>query len=116
MKPGGIFAFSTLYIDNWYPRIMRKRWPWYMDMHLYYFTHESIRQLLDQAGLELIHRQRYTHIITFQYFLLKLDALGVPGARFLSRVVQKTPLKNMMIPFSFGDIQLFVCKKRETAA
>ncbi len=116
LKPGGIFAFSTLYIDNWYPKIMRKRWPWYMDMHLYYFTRESIRQMLDQAGLELTHRQSYTHIITFEYFLLKLDALGVPGARFLSSVVQKTPLKNIMIPFSFGDIQLFVCKKHETAS
>jgi len=72
--------------------------------------------MLDQAGLELTHRQSYTHIITFEYFLLKLDALGVPGAHFLSRVVQKTPLKNIMIPFSFGDIQLFVCKKNETAS
>lgn len=113
LKPGGIFAFSTLYIDNWYPKIMRKRWPWYMDMHLYYFTGESIRQMLEQAGLELIHQQSYTHIITFEYFLLKLDALGVPGAGLLNRGIQKTPLKNIMIPFSFGDIRLFICKKRE---
>ena len=113
LKPGGTFAFSTLYIDNWYPKILKKRWPWYMDMHLYYFTGESIRQMLGQAGLELVHRQSYTHIITFEYFLLKLDALGVPGARFLSRAVQKTPLKKIMIPFSFGDIQLFICKKPE---
>ena len=113
LKPGGIFAFSTLNIDNWYPKIMRKRWPWYMDMHLYYFTRDSMRQLLDQAGLDLIHQQSYTHIITFEYFLLKLDALGIPGARFFSAVVKKTPLPNIMIPFSFGDIQLFVCKKRE---
>lgn len=113
LKPGGVFAFSTLYIDNWYPKIMKERWPWYMDMHLFYFTLDAMSQLLNKAGLELVHHQKYTHIITLEYFFFKLDALGVFGAKFLGDAFVKTPLRNIMIPFSFGDIQLFICKRSD---
>jgi len=111
LKPGGVFAFSTLFVDNWYPRVMNERWPWYMDMHLFYFTQDSIRQLLDKAGLETVHFQKYTHIITLEYLFIKLDALGVFGAKWMADQISKTSLKNIMIPFSFGDIQLYVCKR-----
>ena len=84
-----------------------------MDMHLYYFTPDSLKQMLRKANLELVHHESYTHIITLEYFFLKLDALGVPGARWFHRGVQKTPLKNIMIPFRFGDVQLFVCRKKK---
>lgn len=111
LKPGGVFVFSTLFIDNWYPKIMKERWPWYMDMHLFYFTLDALSQLLTKAGLELVHHQKYTHIITLEYFFFKLDALGVFGAKYLGEVSGKTPLRNIMIPFSFGDIQMFICKR-----
>ncbi|MCH7500454.1 MAG: methyltransferase domain-containing protein, partial [Nitrospinae bacterium] len=86
LKPGGVFVFSTLFIDNWYPKIMKERWPWYMDMHLFYFTLDALSQLLTKAGLELVHHQKYTHIITLEYFFFKLDALGVFGAKYLGEV------------------------------
>ncbi|TDJ51149.1 MAG: methyltransferase domain-containing protein [Nitrospina sp.] len=111
LKPGGVFVFSTLFIDNWYPKIMKERWPWYMDMHLFYFTLDALSQLLTKAGLELVHHQKYTHIITLEYFFFKLDALGVFGAKYLGEVSGKTRLRNIMIPFSFGDIQMFICKR-----
>ena len=113
MKPDGIFVFSTLFIDNWYPKVMNEKWPWYMDMHLFYFTLDSMKQLLKKSGLELVHIQKYTHIITLEYLFFKLDALGVFGAKFLGEKIGQTSLKNIMIPFSFGDIQLFICKRAD---
>jgi hypothetical protein len=72
-----------------------------------------MNQLLNKAGLELVHHQKYTHIITLEYFFFKLDALGIFGAKFLGEKIGTTRLKDLMIPFSFGDIQLFVCKRIE---
>ena len=78
--PGGIYAFSTLDYGNWYPRLMGERWPWLMDMHLYYFDQKVLKQMLAAAGFRVVHQQAYSHIITFEYFLKKLAALGVPGS------------------------------------
>src|SRR5439155_7104067 len=38
LRPGGLLALSTMNVDAWFPRLLGRRWPWYMQMHLYYFT------------------------------------------------------------------------------
>jgi len=116
LRPGGIFAFSTLDYGNWYPRLLGERWPWMMDMHLYYFDQKVMKRMLEQAGFRLIEARSYCHIITFEYFLRKLAALGIPGAETLRVQIDKTPLRALTIPFRFGDIQLFVCEKVREAA
>ncbi len=117
LRPGGVFAFSTLDYGNWYPRLLGERWPWMMDMHLYYFDQKVMKQMLERAGFKLVHSRNYCHIITLDYFLRKVGALGVPGAEVARRLVATTPLGRAHIPFRFGDIRLFVCEKvREVEA
>jgi 2-polyprenyl-3-methyl-5-hydroxy-6-metoxy-1,4-benzoquinol methylase len=111
VRPGGVFAFSTLDFGNWYPRLVGERWPWMMDMHLYYFDQKSMKEMLERAGFKVLHARNYCHIITFEYFLRKLDALRIPGAEAVRKVVAATPLAKLRIPFRFGDIRLYVCEK-----
>jgi len=111
LRAGGVFAFSTLDYGNWFPRLLGERWPWMMDMHLYYFDQKIIRRMLEQSGFRLLHVRKYCHIITLGYFLRKLSALGIPGANAARWLVAKTPLAKLYVPFRFGDIQLFVCEK-----
>ena len=80
LRTGGIFAFSTLNYGNWLPRLLGERWPWMMDMHLYYFDQKITKQMLQRAGFKLVHARNYCHIITLEYFMLKLAALGIPAA------------------------------------
>lgn len=111
MRKGGIFAFSTLNYDNWFPRLLGERWPWMMDMHLYYFNEKVLQTMLSQAGFRPLHVDSYCHIITLDYLCIKLEGLGVPGARAVRWLVQRTPFRDSYIPFRFGDIQLFVYEK-----
>jgi SAM-dependent methyltransferase len=111
LRPDGIYAFSTLDFGNWLPRLLGERWPWMMDMHLYYFDRKSTKRMLERAGFEEVHSQRYCHIVTFEYLLGKLDALGVPGTNLARHLVGLTPLAKVRIPFRFGDIRLYVCRK-----
>lgn len=117
MRMGGTFAFSTLDFGNWLPRLLGERWPWMMDMHIYYFDQKVMKRMLENAGFRLVHNRAYCHIITLEYFLRKLDALKVPGADQLRKLVKATPLSKVFVPFQFGDIQLYVCEKvRELSA
>jgi hypothetical protein len=83
-----------------------------MDMHLFYFTERTIRQLLTETGFELVDEGKYTHVVTLPYLLSKLGTLGVPLAEPLSRIVSKIGGERAQIPFRFGDIKLFVCRKK----
>jgi SAM-dependent methyltransferase len=109
----GTLLFSTLMIDNWFPKAMGQRWPWLMDMHLFYFTESTIRQVLNQTGFEIIESRKYCHIVTFDYLMSKLGTLGVPLANTLSDAISGKQWAKTEIPFRFGDIKLFVCKKTE---
>ena len=111
LRVGGVYAFSTLHVDNWFPKLVGERWPWYMDMHLYYFTNSILKHMLERNGFELIRVQPYCHIITGEYFLRKMDSLGVPFASALRNTLLGRKLKDIYIPFRFGDIQLFVARK-----
>jgi 2-polyprenyl-3-methyl-5-hydroxy-6-metoxy-1,4-benzoquinol methylase len=107
----GLFSFSTLNFDSWPPRVLGERWPWMMDMHLYYFNEKIIEDMLRRTGFELKHVGTYCHIITAEYLMGKLQSLGIPGAGLALGAIRRTPLKRAYIPFRFGDIQLFVAEK-----
>lgn len=111
LKLGGVFSFCTLNWDNWYAKLLGERWPWMMDMHLYYFDDRVMQDMMRRAGFEMKMMDTYCHIITFDYFLLKLGSLGVPGMNAARKMLAKTPLARLHIPFRFGDIRMYVAIK-----
>lgn len=116
LPEGGLFLFSTLMIDNWFPKLTGKHWPWLMDMHLFYFTEATVRTLLAETGFELVEDMKYCHVVTFDYLLTKLGTLGVPLAGPLAGVAAQYSAARTEIPFRFGDIKLFVCRKARDAS
>jgi 2-polyprenyl-3-methyl-5-hydroxy-6-metoxy-1,4-benzoquinol methylase len=113
LKLGGIFAFSTLHMDNWFPKLAGERWPWYMDMHLYYFTNSILKYMLEQSGFEVIAQKPYCHIITGEYLVRKLSSMGLPLTWIHGSRLEKL-LKKFYIPFRFGDIQVTIARKVQT--
>jgi 2-polyprenyl-3-methyl-5-hydroxy-6-metoxy-1,4-benzoquinol methylase len=111
LKQGGKFAFCTLNWRNWYARTLGERWPWLIDMHLYYFDDDVIHDMLAKNGLRLIHKSTYCHIITAEYLTKKLVRLRVPLASQISELLSVFPLEKLMVPFRFGDIRMYVAQK-----
>jgi dolichol-phosphate mannosyltransferase len=115
LKLGGVFSFCTLNWDNWYAKLLGERWPWMMDMHLYYFDDRVIQDMLRRAGFEMKMMDNYCHIIALDYLFLKLNSLGVPGMTILKKILVNTPLAKIQVPFRFGDIRMYVAIKVEDA-
>jgi 2-polyprenyl-3-methyl-5-hydroxy-6-metoxy-1,4-benzoquinol methylase len=111
----GTLLFSTLMIDNWFPKMLGKHWPWLMDMHLFYFTESTIRNVLAETGFEIVEDGTYCHVVTAEYLMSKLGTLGVPLASALSKGLGRLDAGRTEIPFRFGDIKLFVCRKTSEA-
>ena len=115
LAPGGTLCLSTLDIDNWYARALGRRWPWLMDMHIFYFRDPVLRQMLKRVGFEVVASRAYCHSIEASYLMEKLSAL-LP--RPLGRVAAllKPLMPRFFVPFQFGDIKLYVCRKPAAAA
>ncbi len=113
MKQNGVFCFSTLDVDNWFPKLMGKHWPWLMDMHLFYFNRNTTEQFLNRAGFKIVRAHRHVHYISIQYFAEKINAI-LPyklGSPFY--FIRKVMPQNLLVPFSFGDIKIYICVKEQ---
>ena len=110
LPPGGIFAFSTLDISSWFPRLLGKRWPWMMAMHLYYFTPDVLRDMLNRQGMELIHVDGYRHYASLSYLFKKLIHF-LPNFfhPVLLRIAGSIP--EVIVPVTLGDVKLFIARK-----
>ena len=111
-KQNGIFCFSTLDVDNWFPKLMGKTWPWLMDMHLFYFNGNTTEQLLNRTGFKIIRTERYVHYISIPYLTEKINAVLPYGLGRPFYLVRKVLPQNLLVPFSFGDIKLYICVKK----
>ena len=115
LRPGGIFCFSTIDIDTWLPRLLGRQWPWIMDMHLYYFTAALLRRWLNDAGFDVVHDSNYRHYATLLYLWEKGMAIfPAPVTKLLRSLSRLFPI-GVVIPISFGDVKLFVARKRQSA-
>lgn len=112
LKPGGVLAFSTVDIGSLYARVMGKRWPWLMKMHIYYFDRTTIKKYLEQAGLSLMAITPYRHTVSLNYLLYKLKRISSWLFR-LTNLAKKTILfnQNIYITFGLGDFMEVYARK-----
>ena len=83
LKPGGILALSTIDIDSRFARLMGRRWPWIMEMHLYYFGGGSLERMIGDAGFKVLKVGPYRHYASVRYIYRKL-CTAIPGTASIS--------------------------------
>jgi len=114
LKRDGILAISTLDIDTWMPRLLGRRWPWLMNMHVIYFSRSTMTDMLKRAGFDLVDVQPYVHYARLRHIFnggLRVlpEFLRKPASYLIGFIPRSTALS-----VAFGDIKLFVARKRET--
>lgn len=112
---GGLLCLSTLDIDNWFPRLLGRHWPWLMDMHLFYFRRKLMGRLFAQAGFELVSTGSYCHQIPARYLVEKLKYLTPPLLSWIPGIIRALMPGSLIIPFRFGDIKLYVARKTSSS-
>jgi len=113
LKEGGILAMSTVNIGSLYAKILGKRWPWLMTMHIYYFDKSTIRKYLDKVGLDLLEIRTYKHTISLNYLLYKLKSINII-LYTIGKFIKKFLLfdKNIYLDVAFGDFMEIYAQKR----
>ena len=104
LKPGGLLALSTMDVESGFARLLGPRWPWFMRMHLYYFSPDTLRALLAQSQLEVARVRRHRRIVSARY-LLEKAATQFPRAGGALALVARLPLLGRLhLRVNFGDI------------
>lgn len=105
LKPGGLLAVHTMDIDSLFARVMGARWPWLMEMHIYFFSHRTLKAMLEKAGFRVLRSTAQGRYLRLGYFATRVGGLmGQPVGRVVSGLISALRLKQLPIPINLGDL------------
>lgn len=113
LKPWGLLCIHILDIESPIARIMGQRWPWLMEMHLYYFSQQTLFRMLEQGGFQPLEARTQGRFLRLGYLASRLEALKVPGMRAVRAILEWTGLNGVAMPVNLGD--LFTAHARKAA-
>ena len=85
-------------------KVMGRRWPWLMEMHLYYFSPRTLGRLLQQNGFAVVRSSAQGRYLRLGYFVTRLGPYNHFLAQSLLRLSERLNLSGVAIPVNFGDL------------
>lgn len=111
LRPGGVLVVNIPDIGTWIARLMGRRWPFYLSVHLYYFTTATCRRMLEISGFEVLKRRPHFQYLECGYVLKRAEATAGGLARFAGKVAQFLRLNNVLVPYWIGQTLLLARRK-----
>jgi len=102
-RDDGWLVVSTIDVDAWIVRLLGRRWPWYMRMHLVYFTRKTLTAVLARAGWKVVAIETYPHVVTMGYLARKLAAYSPRLSSWLAALLRGLRLADRHISIDLGD-------------
>jgi 2-polyprenyl-3-methyl-5-hydroxy-6-metoxy-1,4-benzoquinol methylase len=116
LRPGGLFVFTTVNLGGLGRKLFRGRWPWFMRMHLHYFTRESLTRMVRSSGFEVLSTKTEAKTLKLGYVLDRARSFLGPLAAFARALASTMGLVDRPVRIDLGDILLVEARKPETAS
>ena len=110
LRPGGRLFLATIDAGSLVARLLGSRWPWLMDMHLFYFDRSNLAALLEDVGFRVVGRRTYTHTVSAGYLLRKVVA-SFPALAPLAGLLRYLVPSRWPVPVNLGDNMLVVAER-----
>ncbi|MEE8391286.1 MAG: class I SAM-dependent methyltransferase [Anaerolineae bacterium] len=104
LKPGGLLVVHTVDIDSLFARLMGARWPWLMEMHMYYFSRRTLRGMLEKCGFQVLNDRPQGRYLRLGYLMNRVSALLPFAGRPAEWLVTKLGLRGLAVPVNLGDL------------
>jgi 2-polyprenyl-3-methyl-5-hydroxy-6-metoxy-1,4-benzoquinol methylase len=111
LKPDGLLVAHTMDLNSLFARLMGDRWPWLMEMHLYYFTRHTLSRLMEQAGFRVLAIKPQGRYLRLGYLATRVGAFYHPLGRALGWLFDRLHLNERAIPINLGDLVTVYARK-----
>jgi len=111
LRPGGWLVVHTMDIDALIARLMGRRWPWLMDMHLYYFGKHTLGRLLTEHGYEVVWDGAQGRYLRLGYLASRVEGMSPALGRLTQAAVSGLGLRHAAVPINLGDLRTFISRR-----
>ncbi|HET7091235.1 MAG TPA: class I SAM-dependent methyltransferase [Anaerolineae bacterium] len=113
LKPGGLLVVHTMDIDSPFARLMGARWPWLMEMHLYFFSRRTLTAMLERSGFAVLRAEPRGRYLRLGYFATRVGGLlGKRAGDVLGGLIALLRLNRAPVPINLGDLFTAYATKR----
>jgi 2-polyprenyl-3-methyl-5-hydroxy-6-metoxy-1,4-benzoquinol methylase len=112
LKPGGLVVIHTINIESYFARVLGSRWPWLMEMHVYYFSPRTLGRMLETCGFSVLSARPQGRHLRLGYLMNRLRALVPVVGKPAEWLVRRLGLQSLTMPINLGD--LFTIYARRT--
>ena len=113
LAPGGIICIHTINIESPFARLVGHRWPWLMEMHLYYFSPQTLTHMLEKAGFQVIQMVAQGRYLRLGYLFSRLEPYAEVLAQSLEILTRSLGLAHLPISINLGDLFSTFARKGE---
>ena len=107
LGPEGLLMLTTPNFETVFRPIFRHRYWFFETMHLFYFSPETIRRLLEETGFEVLSLKRHLKVIPFHYLMERI-AGQFPSFSFLAKIPWPRGLR---LPLYIGQMRVIARKR-----
>ena len=111
LAPGGLFCFTTVNMGGLGARLFRGRWPWFMRMHLHYFTRNSATAIVGRSGFDVLRLSTQPKTLKLGYLLDRSRGMFGPVARSARWAAERLRFASLPVRVDLGDILLLEARK-----
>ena len=111
LRPGGILAVHTMDRDSLFARLMGRRWPWLMEMHIYFFSNRTLKAMLEKGGFEVLKIKPQGRFLRLGYVVTRVRPYSRLAATVLEGIINRFGWGQVAIPINFGDLVTAYARK-----
>ena len=111
-RPGGIIYVMTPDIDSLSAKLLGGRWWGLRPAHIYYFSTDTLTDLLEKAGYERLFAGSYGRIFTWGYWLSRLSNYPRPIRRLVELLVDGLGIREKFLYLDTRDSVQIVARKK----
>jgi 2-polyprenyl-3-methyl-5-hydroxy-6-metoxy-1,4-benzoquinol methylase len=104
LKPGGIVCIHTIDIESPLSRLLGPRWPWLMEMHIYYFSRRTMARMLQDTGFQVVRQPLQGRYLLLDYLLTQGSAVSPALSRLSRAAARRLHIGNWPISINLGDL------------
>lgn len=108
----GLLVVHTIDIESLFARVMGPRWPWLMEMHIYYFSRHTLRAMLERCGFQVLDDKPQGRYLRLGYLMNRVGALLPLVGRPAEWMVTQLGLRSVPVPVNLGDLFTAYAAKR----
>jgi 2-polyprenyl-3-methyl-5-hydroxy-6-metoxy-1,4-benzoquinol methylase len=104
LKPGGWLIIHTIDIESLFARLMGPRWPWLMEMHLYYYSRQTMAAMLEKARFNVVWMGAQGRYLRAGYLASRVALLIPPLGKPLEWLATKLGVRGVPVRINLGDL------------